>query len=126
MAEALALEAGPDAIKMLANMPPAERARNMAKLEGALWQRQQMQQQQNGMQRATNPPPRTFTQAPPPIRAPRGGANPPSDIHSLAGRELEQKIAANRARTDELLKNYEALVSETAGSLRKSSAHALL
>jgi hypothetical protein len=87
MAETIALEGGPELIKQIVNMPTRERAAAFQKLEGYLYAREQQRQQEQSYQRAANPPPRTFTQAPPIMKPVRGGANPPSDLHSLAQRE---------------------------------------
>jgi hypothetical protein len=79
MAEAL--EGEGEAIQYLANLPPAARAGEMKKLEGYVHAQQMMRQ--NGHQQ---PQVRKVTAAPPPIRSPRGGASPPTDIYGLAAR----------------------------------------
>jgi hypothetical protein len=84
MAEVMVMEGGPDLIKHIASMPPAARAANMAKFEGYLYARNGQQQRANGLERAQHPPPRQWTQAPPPMSKIRGGANPPQDLYSLA------------------------------------------
>ena len=79
-----ALEGEGDAIQYLANLPPAQRAKEVGKLEGYVYAQQVMKQQAA----AQEPQPRRVSQAPPPIRAVRGGgANPPKDLHSLAGKD---------------------------------------
>jgi hypothetical protein len=77
-----ALEGEGEAIRYLANLPPQQRAREMAKLEGYVHAQQALKQQNA----AYEPQPRRHTQAPPPIRPPRGGANPPANLHGLASR----------------------------------------
>lgn len=77
------LEGEGEAIRYLASLPPAQRAKEMGKLEGYVFAKQQLA----ATQRAYEPQVRTHTQAPPPIRPPRGGgANVPQDLHSLASR----------------------------------------
>jgi hypothetical protein len=90
MAEALAAE--PEAIRYLVSLPPQQQAREMAKLEGYLHARQMAQTANQ------QPQPRKSTQAPPPISAPRGGANPPKDMFALAGKDnVEEYVRARRA-----------------------------
>jgi hypothetical protein len=80
IAEALANE--PQVIPYLLGLPPQQQAREMAKLEGYLHAR--MMQAQAAPKA---PEPRKVTQAPPPIRPPSGGANPPKDLFRLADRD---------------------------------------
>jgi hypothetical protein len=75
----------PEALQQLASMPPNQRDRWLGALEGHTaaetnFTRQMAQQQQSWQQQ------RRTTQAPPPIRPPRGGTNPPRDIHGLASK----------------------------------------
>lgn len=79
MVEALAGE--PGVIQYLANLPPQIRAGEMKKLEGYV-AAQHMNAQQNSAPLA--PEPRRVSQAPPPISSPRGAANVPKDLFSLA------------------------------------------
>jgi hypothetical protein len=79
-----ALEGQPQIITYLANLPPQIRAGEMKKFEGYLAAKEEMKQQ-NGYE-SRGPEPRRETHAPPIIRPPRGGANPPSDLHQLAAR----------------------------------------
>ena len=61
----------------------------MAKLEGYLFAKQEMQQEQTPEQQAyqwEQQQRMRETKAPPPIRAPRGGAKPPVDVLSLASK----------------------------------------
>jgi hypothetical protein len=90
MAEALAAE--PEAIRYLVSLPPPHQAREMAKLEGYLHARQMQQTA------AQEPQPRKVSAAPPPISAPKGAANPPRDLRSLAnkGESAEDYIKARR------------------------------
>jgi hypothetical protein len=98
MAEVMALEGGPDLIRHVASMPPALRAANMAKFEGYLYARNEAQHRQDGLQRAQNPPPRQWTQAPPPMSRMKGAANVPSDVLSLANKDnAADYIKARRA-----------------------------
>ena len=93
MAEALAAE--PQVIPYLLSLPRPQQAQQMAKLEGFLAAR--MQQQQSSVPRA--PEPRRISQAPPPISAPRGGANPPKDLHGLAGKsDVSDYVKFRRAQ----------------------------
>jgi hypothetical protein len=87
MAETLVMEGGPDLIRHIASMPPAARAANMAKFEGYLAARNEQQQRESGLQRATNPPPRQYSRAPAPMSQIRGGANVPADVLSLANKD---------------------------------------
>jgi hypothetical protein len=80
MAEALANE--PEVIPFLLSLPPGQQAQQMARLEGYL-----RGQQMLGEQNYASPQPRKFTQAPPPINPPRGGAQPPKDLFSMATRD---------------------------------------
>ena len=79
-----ALEGEGEAIKYLANLPPQQRAREVAKLEGFVHARQMMAAEGGAPQA---PQPRRVSQAPAPIRPPRGGANVPKDLHSLATKD---------------------------------------
>ena len=91
-----ALEGEGEAIRYLANLPPAARSREMGKLEGYVHAQQMLKQQAGAIQ---EPQPRRVTQAPPPIRAPRGAANPPSDIRSLAGKDdVQDYVRARQAQ----------------------------
>jgi hypothetical protein len=63
-------------------MQPAEARRYLNQLEGVL-----MAERQFAAQNGYAPQPRRVTKAPPPMRTPGGGANPPSDIRQLAQRE---------------------------------------
>jgi hypothetical protein len=63
-------------------MPPKQAERIIAKLDGAI-----MAERHAAKRFAAYQQPRRVTQAPPPLRSPRGGANPPSDIRQLAQRE---------------------------------------
>jgi len=72
----------PDAISELNAMPPKQAERIIAKLDGAI-----MAERHAAKRFAAYQQPRRVTQAPPPLRSPRGGANPPSDIRQLAQRE---------------------------------------
>jgi hypothetical protein len=72
----------PDAIQQLNEMNPREAERIIAKLDGAI-----MTERQMAKRFAANPQPRRVTNAPPPLRSPRGGANPPSDIMRLAQKD---------------------------------------
>jgi hypothetical protein len=76
----------PEALQQLAQMSPSERSRWLSKLEGHLEAEMRIAQQLQGQQQAWQQERRT-THAPPPIRPPRGGANPPSDLHRMASRE---------------------------------------
>jgi len=73
----------PDQLQALAQMPARQREINLGKLEGFIVAQQQFATQQQSYA----PQPRTVTKAPPPMRSPRGGANPPSDAFKLAQRE---------------------------------------
>ena len=79
-----ALEGEGEAIKYLANLPPQQRAREVAKLEGFVHAKQMMAAEGGAPQA---PQPRRVSQAPAPIRPPRGGANVPKDLHSLATKD---------------------------------------
>jgi len=72
----------PAAISDLNAMPPKQAERIIAKLDGAI-----MAERHAAKRFAAYQQPRRVTQAPPPLRSPRGGANPPSDIRQLAQRE---------------------------------------
>jgi hypothetical protein len=99
MAETIALEGGPDLIKQIVNMPPAERAKNMAKLEGYLYARNEQQRQGQAWQQAQHPAPRQYSAAPPIIKSPRGAANVPADVLSLAGKDdVTNYVRARRAQ----------------------------
>jgi hypothetical protein len=76
----------PEALAQLAQMPPAERSRWLSKLEGHLEAEMRIGQQLAQQQQQLQQRPRRETQAPPPIRPPRGAANPPTDIRSLANK----------------------------------------
>jgi len=75
----------PEALAELARLSPAERSRWLSKLEGHLEAEMRIGQQLAGQQQQWSQGRRT-TQAPPPIRAPRRAANPPSDLHPLAAK----------------------------------------
>jgi hypothetical protein len=82
------LAAHPEGWSQLAQLPPQTRDRWLSKLEGHIeaeisFASQQRQQQQQWSQEAA----RRSTHAPPPIRAPRGGANPPRNIGELASKD---------------------------------------
>jgi len=81
-----ALEGQGEIIQYLANLPPQVRAGEMKKFEGYLAAKEEMKQQQAALQEPQTHV-RKFTQAPEPIRPPRGGANPPKDLHGLARKE---------------------------------------
>ena len=84
----------PEAIEALNNMSPAEARRQLTKLEGAI-----EAEQRYAAQTGQVPQPRRITKAPPPMRAPSGGANPPSDLFQLAKKEdATDFIRAWRAR----------------------------
>jgi len=84
----------PEAIEALNNMSPAEARRQLTKLEGAI-----EAEQRYAAQPGQVPQPRRITKAPPPMRAPSGGANPPSDLFQLAKKEdATDFIRAWRAR----------------------------
>jgi hypothetical protein len=72
----------PEAIEPLSKMPPAEARRYLHQLEGVL-----MAEQRFAAQNGYAPQPRRISKAPPPMRSPSGGANPPSDAFKLAQRE---------------------------------------
>jgi hypothetical protein len=72
----------PEAIEPLSKMPPAEARRYLNQLEGVF-----MAEQRFAAQNGQAPQPRRISKAPPPMRSPSGGANPPSDIRQLAQRE---------------------------------------
>ena len=78
-----ALEGEGDAIRYLASLPPAQRAKEMGKLEGYVYAKQQLAAAQG----AYEPQPRRHTQAPPIITPPRGAANPPADLFRAATRD---------------------------------------
>jgi hypothetical protein len=92
--------ANPEALQTLAGMPPHERSRWLSKLEGHLEAEQrfgqQMAQQQQAFQAA-----RRTTQAPPLIKPPRGGANPPRDVMDLATRGEDVSAYINQRRQQE-------------------------
>lgn len=76
----------PEALQQLASMPANQRDRWLGALEGHIaaqtnFAQQVAQQQQQQWQQQ-----RRVSKAPPPISSPRGGANPPSDLHQLASR----------------------------------------
>jgi hypothetical protein len=66
-----ALEGQPQVIQYLSSLPPAIRAKEMGKLEGYVAAKQEAAAQNGYASR--EPEPRRETQAPPPIRPPRGG-----------------------------------------------------
>jgi hypothetical protein len=71
----------PEAIEVLNNMSPAEARRQLTQLEGVI-----MAEQNFAAQNGYAPQPRRISKAPPPIKSPSGGANPPSDAFQLAKR----------------------------------------
>jgi hypothetical protein len=82
------LAANPEGWQQLASLPPQTRDRWLSKLEGHIeaelrFGQQQAQRQQELAQLAE----RRTSKAPPIIKAPRGGANPPRDAHQLAQRD---------------------------------------
>jgi hypothetical protein len=93
----------PEALRLLAEMPSHERSRWLSKLEGHLEAEQrigaQMAQQQQQWQQEQS---RHISRAPPPIpRMPGGGANPPSNIHSLAQKDsIADYVRARKAMKD--------------------------
>jgi hypothetical protein len=96
------LAAHPEGWLQLAQLPPKTRNRWLSKLEGHIeaelrFGQQQAQQQAQLAQQAA----RRTTHAPPPIRAPRGGAMPPSDIHALASRSDDVTSYINQRRQQE-------------------------
>ena len=72
----------PEAIEPLNKMQPAEARRYLHQLEGVI-----MAEQNFAAQNGQVPQPRRITKAPPPMRTPSGGANPPSDLFQLAKKE---------------------------------------
>jgi len=86
----------PDAISELNAMPPKQAERIIAKLDGAIMAERHAARvfHQGAMARRV-------TQAPPPIRPPRGGgAQPPQDLHQLAARSesVADYVKARRAQ----------------------------
>ena len=76
----------PTALQELAEMPEHQRHRWLGALEGHIAAEQNFTRQLQGQQQQLQSQRRT-SQAPPPIRPPRGGgANVPQDLHSLASR----------------------------------------
>jgi hypothetical protein len=71
----------PEAISELNKMPPAETRRLLSRLEGVI-----MAEQNFAAQTGQAVQPRRVTKAPPVMRTPSGGTNPPSDLHQLASR----------------------------------------
>jgi hypothetical protein len=88
----------PEALQQIAEMPPSQRDRTLGHLEGRILAETQMAQQMAQQQRSWDQDRRT-TKAPPIIRPPRGGANPPTDIYSLAGRaeDISSYVQARKA-----------------------------
>lgn len=88
----------PEALQQLASMPANQRDRWLGALEGHIAAEtnfaQQMAQQQQSWQQD-----RRTTKAPPIIRAPRGSASVPQDIHQLAsrGESADDYVKARRA-----------------------------
>jgi hypothetical protein len=92
------LASNPEALQQIAEMPDRQRDRWLGALEGNITAetnfKQQMAQQQQ--QFAAE---RKISKAPPPIRAPRGGSNPPSSIEALAARDnISGYVAQRRAQ----------------------------
>jgi hypothetical protein len=87
----------------LAQMPQRYREQALARMEGVLLTQQQFAQQM-AQQRPSWQQDRRMTKAPPPIRPPRGGANPPSDIHQLAsrGESADDYVKARKAMEKKL------------------------
>ena len=88
----------PEALQQIAEMSPSQRDRTLGHLEGRILAETQMAQQMRQQDQQWHQDRRT-TKAPPPIRPPRGGANPPSDIYSLASRaeDVSSYVKARQA-----------------------------
>ena len=76
----------PEALQQLAEMPANQRQRWLGALEGHIAAEQNFARQMAGQQQQWQQE-RRVTQAPPIIRPPRGGANPPKDLRSLATKD---------------------------------------
>jgi hypothetical protein len=70
-----------DALQQLNAMPPREAEKFLHTLNGHI-----MAEKAMARRFAANPQPRRISNAPPPLRSPSGGANPPSDAFQLAKR----------------------------------------
>ena len=80
------LAAHPEALTEIAQMQPRQRERILGNLEGKLMAEQHFAQQMAQQQAQWAQQPRRVSSAPPPISAPRGAANPPSDLFRLASK----------------------------------------
>lgn len=76
----------PEALQQLADMPLRQRVRWLGALEGHIAAEQNFARQTAGQQQQWQGE-RRVSKAPPIISAPRGSANPPSDLFRAAGRE---------------------------------------
>jgi hypothetical protein len=86
----------PDAISELNAMSPKEAERIIAKLDGAI-----MAERHAARQFAAGAAPRRISSAPPPMRTPTGGTNPPArSLHELAARSesVNDYIKARKAQ----------------------------
>lgn len=95
------LAKAPEAVEMLNQLPEAEAMRRLAVAEGALMERARSQQEggPGEVQRLAERQRRATTKAPPPMKTPRGGADPHKDwVNSNDMDQFARGLKADMAR----------------------------